>query len=96
MTMRRVVNGLVYDTEKAILIAHDRFWDGHNWERRGRNAFLYKTPGGRFFLYRTSMWQGETSYIEPVTVAEAKEWYEALPCQEVPYEEAFGVVPEEA
>ena len=42
------------------------------------------------------MWQGETSYIEPVTVAEAKEWYEALPCQEIPYEEAFGVVPEEA
>ena len=44
--MRRVVNGLVYDTEKAILIAHDRFWDGQNFERRGRNVFLYKTPGG--------------------------------------------------
>jgi len=36
--MRQVVNGKVYDTEKARLVASDRYWDGSNWERHGRNT----------------------------------------------------------
>lgn len=41
--MKQVISGIKYDTEKAVIIADDCYWDGHNWERNGRNTFLYKT-----------------------------------------------------
>lgn len=94
--MRQVVNGKLYDTEKAQLVAHDRYWDGHNWDRHGRNTYLYKTAKGNFFLHHTTLWQGERDYIEPVSKEEAKYWYEQLPEHELEYEEAFGEAPEEA
>lgn len=94
--MRQIVGGKVYDTEKATLVAHDRYWDGHNWDRKGRNIYLYKTKKGNFFLFRTSRWQGERDYIEPVTVDEAKYWYEQLPEHEMEYFDVFGEEPEEA
>jgi hypothetical protein len=95
-SMRQIVDGKLYDTEKARLVASDHYWDGHNWDRHGRNVYLYKTVKGRFFLYRTTRWQGERDYIEPVTKEEAKYWYEQLPEHEMEYEEAFGEAPEEA
>jgi hypothetical protein len=94
--MRQIVNGKLYDTEKAQLVAHDRYWDGSNWERHGRNTYLYKTAKGSFFLYHTTLWQGERDYIEPVSKEEAKAYYEQLPEHEMEYEEAFGEPPEEA
>lgn len=94
--MRRIVNGKVYDTKTADLVAHDHYWDGNNWDRGGRNTYLYKTKKGNFFLHRTTCWQGELDTIEPVTVEEAKTWYEQLEMQEMDYKEAFGVEPEEA
>jgi hypothetical protein len=94
--MRKVISGLVYDTERALCVAHDHYWDGRNFTRHGRNVFLYKTPKGRFFLHHTSCWQGEFETIEPIAKEEVKEWYESLPCHEVPYEDAFEEVPEEA
>jgi len=94
--VRQIVDGKVYDTEKAELVAHDRYWDGHNWDRRGRNTYLYKTKKENFFLHHTTRWQGERDYIEPVDKEEAKFWYEKLPEHEMEYEEAFGEVPEEA
>lgn len=45
----RVIDRTRYDVSKAILLASDCYWDGHNFERRGRNTFLYRTPGGRYF-----------------------------------------------
>jgi hypothetical protein len=94
--MRQVVNGKLYDTEKAQLVAHDRYWDGHNWDRQGRNTYLYKTAKGNYFLCHTTLWQGERDYIEPVSEQEARYWYEQLPEHELEYEEAFGEAPEEA
>lgn len=94
--MREIINGKVYDTEKATLVADDRYWDGRNWDRRGRNTYLYRTPKGQFFLFRTTQWQGERSSIEPISREEAKEWYEQLPEKHLGYEEVFGEVPEEA
>jgi hypothetical protein len=94
--MKQIVGGKLYDTEKAKLIASNRYWDGHNFERNGRNTFLYKTPKGNFFLHHTTCWQGERDYIEPVSLQRAKEMYEQLPEVEVEYEEAFGTPPEEA
>jgi len=89
--MIRIINGKVYDTEKAELVASDRYW-----ERHGRNTFLYKTSKGNFFCYNTTRWQGERDTLVPLDVEEAKEQYEHLPEQVMDYKEAFGVEPEEA
>ena len=94
--MRQIVNGKLYDTEKAQLVAHDRYWDGSNWDRHGRNSYLYKTRKGNFFVYHQTFWQGERDRIQPVTESEARLWYETLPEHEMEYEEAFGEPPEEA
>jgi len=94
--MQQIVNGLKYDTEKATLIASDRYWDGSNWERKGRNTYLYRTAKGNFFLHHTTLWQGERQSIEPISQSEAMSYYEQLPERATEYKEAFGVEPEEA
>lgn len=94
--MKKVVDGKLYDTEKAQVVASDHYWDGSNWDRQGRNTFLYKTQKGNFFLHHTTRWQGERDSIEPVSMEEAKQFFEQLPEHELSYEEAFGEAPEEA
>jgi hypothetical protein len=94
--MRQIIDGKLYDTEKSQLLAHDRYWDGSNFERNGRNTYLYKTDKGRFFLYHSTLWQGERNFIEAITKEEAKQYYEQLPEHEIDYEQAFGEPPEEA
>ncbi len=88
--MQRIIDGIRYDTEKATLIAHNVFWDGHNFERHGRNTWLYRTPNGRYFTVTGTLWQGERDTLRPVDEEEARRLYETmLPEHEVPYEEAF-------
>ena len=95
--MKQVIDGKQYDTESAILIADDQYWDGHNWERRGKNKYLYKTKKGNYFLMITTLWAGERDYLKPLPNEEtAKEYYENLPEHEVNWEVAFGRLPEEA
>jgi len=94
--MKQIVNGLQYDTEAAALVASDRWWDGHNWDRDGRNTYLYRTKAGRFFLLHTSRWEGERDRIEPVGLEEAKQYYEELTEHAMAYAEAFGEEPEDA
>ncbi|MDK2974906.1 MAG: hypothetical protein PWP08_1277 [Methanofollis sp.] len=94
--MEQIIDGRRYDTETADLIASDRYWDGSNFERNGRNAYLYKTKNGRFFLYHTSLWQGERDHIETVDEEEARTFYEQLPEHPVSYADAFGEEPEDA
>lgn len=36
--MKQIVDGMLYDTEKAHLVAHDRYWDGRNFERNRGNT----------------------------------------------------------
>lgn len=92
----KVVKGLAYNTETAELLADDVYWDGHNFERNGRNTFLYRTPKGRFFTVTLSMWQGEQDTLQPLTTEEAKAMWEALSEQYVDYADAFGAPAEEA
>lgn len=81
---------LAYDTTTADLLAGDDWWDGHNYERRGRNRFLYRTPAGRYFLQHRTAWQGERDRLEPVTEAEALRLYsEELTERRVGFEKAF-------
>ena len=86
----KIVDRKRYSTKMATLIASDSYWDGHNFERHGRNTFLYKTPKGAFFTVTLTQWQGEDDSLRPVDLDEAVELYEG-PLSEpyVTYEEAF-------
>ncbi len=94
--MEQIIDGKRYNTETADLVASNRYWDGNNWERHGRNTYLYRTKKGNFFLHHTTLWQGEDDSIEPVTKEEAKGHYEDLREHDMTYEDAFGESPEEA
>ncbi len=94
--MNEIINGKRYRTATATLIAGNDYWDGHNWERSGTNVFLYKTPKGAFFLQHQTQWQGQQDTIEPVTIEEAKEWFERLTERRVEFKDAFGVEAEDA
>lgn len=88
--MTRIVNGKRYDTGKAALVAHDAYWDGHNFERRGRNTWLWRTPRGAYFVTTQTQWQGERDTLEPITEAEAITLYETqLSEHELDYTAAF-------
>lgn len=93
-----VIGGLRYSVEKSALIASDLYWDGSNWERHGRNTYLYLTPGGRYFIVTRTQWQGEDDgALRPLEVEEAQDLWEELRVREVSYEEAFpGVTVEDA
>lgn len=84
-----VKNGKRYDTSKAEMIANDLYWDGHNFERHGRNRFLYKTPNGAYFTTTATMWQGERDSLEVLSETEARALYEQLPEHYVSYQVAF-------
>ena len=95
--MEAVIDRKRYSTKTALLLAGDDFWDGHNWERRGRNTFLYRTPKGSYFAVYLTQWQGEQKHIGALTEDEAYQMFEGMPEQRVPVEEAFpGVKIEEA
>ena len=94
--MKQIINGKKYDTETGVMVASNHYWDGSNWDRHGRNTYLYKTPNGRFFLHHTTRWQGERDYIEDIPEEEAKNYYEQLPEHALEYAETFGEEPEEA
>lgn len=87
--MEAIINKVRYRVADATLLAHDEYWDGRNWERGGRNTFLYRSPRGRYFAVHLTKWQGERNYIEPLSEEDAYELYERLPEQEVSVEEAF-------
>ena len=88
--MTRVVNKVRYNTETATLIAHNVYWDGNNFERSGRNTWLYRTRQGRYFTVTGTHWQGEQDTLNPVSQEEALQLYEtSLSEHEVEYEEAF-------
>lgn len=72
----KIVGRKRYDVATALLIAHDCYWDGHNWERHGRNTFLYRTPKGAYFTVTRSQWQGEQDRLEVIALDDAVELYE--------------------
>jgi hypothetical protein len=98
--MQQIINLKRYDTETSILISGDDHWDGHNWERRGRNIFLYRTDKGVYFTQVRTKWQGEDDHLDAVTQDEAIALFDKHSIHDttrVPFEEAFpGVEIEEA
>jgi hypothetical protein len=94
----KIIDRKRYSTQTATLIADDAYWDGHNHERRGRNTFLYRTPGGRYFTVNLTQWQGEQDTLTPVDLDEAIRLYEGpLSEHAVSYRAAFpNVIVEDA
>ena len=94
----RIIGRKRYSVETATCIAGDDFWDGHNFERRGRQTWLYRTPKGAFFTVTRTQWQGEQDSLSPITEGEAVGLYEGrLTERRLDYAEAFpGVVVENA
>jgi hypothetical protein len=88
VTMKQIVNGTLYDTEKAQLVACSE------WQY-GRRIMLYKSAKGNFFAAYLTQWEGERDVIEPINIAEAKAFYERLTPQ-MNFVEAFGEAPAEA
>jgi len=95
--MVQIINGVRYDTDKAQVIAHDRYWDGRNMEKCGRNTYLFRGRNGGYFSQHLTRWDGERDHLEALTRAEAIELYEQLQEHEVEFEAAFpGVEVKEA
>lgn len=95
--MEAIIGGKRYRVSTAELLASDAYWDGHNFERKGRNTFLYRTPNGRYFKQIMTTFQGERSHLEALEPDVAKQLWEELPEQEMSIEEAFpGTEIEEA
>jgi hypothetical protein len=96
----QVINRKRYNTETATLLASNAYWDGHNFERQGRNSFLYRTPKGAYFALHLTRWQGEHDTIEPLTQEDALDMYEGMAAHdmaEVSLSDAFpGVEVEDA
>lgn len=87
--MTEVIGGKRYSTKTATMIASDAYWDGHNFERQGRNCFLYRTPNGAYFALHMTQWQGERDSLEPLDRDTAIELFEGLSEKEVSWQEAF-------
>lgn len=88
--MIRIIAGKRYSVETAALIAHDCYWDGQNFERHGRNTYLYRTPHGRYFTVNLTQWQGERDTLTPISQVDAIALYEGvLPEHEAEYGDAF-------
>ena len=93
----RVIDRKRYNVATAELLAGDDHWDGHNFERSGRNTWLYRTPKGAYFTVTLSQWQGERDSLVPLSVDDAIATYESMTEHRVEYAEAFpGVKVEEA
>jgi hypothetical protein len=94
--MKKIIDGLLYDTETALEVASDEFWDGNNFDRNGRSNVLYKTVKGRFFMHHKTRWQGECNSIVALSKDEAMDSYEELSESTMEYKDAFGIEPEQA
>lgn len=87
--LTEVIDGKRYSTHTATLLAGDDYWDGHNFERNGRNEFLYRTPNGSFFSVTVSQWQGASDVLKPLTQGEAIALFENMREKRVIFENAF-------
>ena len=94
--MKQIINGKLYNTETADLVADNEFSDGNNRFSHGTASYLYKTKKGNFFTQYVTLWQGDHDNISPISLEDAKKIYEDLHNHYMEYEEAFGEKPEEA
>lgn len=76
MNLNQIIGGKRYSTSASVLLCGDNWWDGSNQERSGRNRYLYRSPRGIYFIETLTQWQGEYDHLAPVTVDEARAFFE--------------------
>lgn len=86
-TIKQVVDGKVYDTEKAEMLTESY--------GTGVGTHLYKTKRGSFFVAHSTIWEGREDSIEPITKEEAIARFGNGMTPEN-YKGAFGEIPVEA
>jgi hypothetical protein len=79
---KEIINGLIYDIDKSLLIAIQQTEDVEI------RRYLFKTQG-RYFLRHEHVEHREKSYLEPISITEAKRAYKEYQ-QKVARKEAFG------
>jgi len=94
--VNRTIDGKLYNSATADMVAHGFFRDGSEQDPLGRIQILYKTKRGDFFIFYESRWEDEIDCIEAVSEDDAHAFYESLILQAMNYDEAFGFKPEEA
>lgn len=92
VNMTWIVANKRYRTDRATLVAHDAYWNGHNYEQGGRNTFLFRTPKGNFFAQYQTLLQSETNKITPLDTSQAIALYQSLRKKEVPFRIVFPLV----
>ena len=81
--MRQSIGFVIYDTEKSTLLA-----SGSESEMIGSYSELYRATSGRYFL--SSAVIGDTLMtLSTLTLSQAIDHFNRLPCREVDFEEAF-------
>lgn len=88
-SFKKIINKKIYNTETATLLSGDDFWDGSNFERKGRNQFLYKTRKNNYFIVNLTKWQGERDDLIAISKDEAINFFENHSEKRVEFEEAF-------
>jgi len=92
----RNIDGKMYNTKTADIVAHGSFLGGYRGDQLGRSQILYKTKKGEFFIFYETAWEDELDRLEAVSCDEAQALYRHLLCTEMDYFEAFGFEPEES
>jgi hypothetical protein len=87
--MAIVVEGRIYNTLQATLLAEDASWEGHDLEHPGHRTYLFRSPRGDYFAEHRSAWHVEYDWLEPLSWLDAIRLYEELPVRKVDFEEAF-------
>jgi hypothetical protein len=82
--MREIIDGVLYNTDDANLIAYD-----HKYDR-----YLYKSQQGVFFLHHTTLFEEERERIEPIPDWQARQWYDKMDDHEMEWHDAFNEEPE--
>ena len=87
--MIQIIDRRRYSVATSTLLAGNDHWDGHNFERSGRNSFLYKTQLGAYFTVNMSQWQDEQDTLIPCSPDEAIEHFEEMTEHRINFSEAF-------
>jgi hypothetical protein len=85
--MKQAINGLIYDTEKAIVLA--RTDDDMSYECYFNRTMLYRTEKGNYFKSTEPAFFNESRKITPLEVHQAVKEYNKLSVQLVDFEQAF-------
>jgi len=70
---KQTINKILYDTEKATIIALDKEYNSKN--HLGRKGTLYHSNSTGFFITVETINKGETNHIEPIDELAAREHY---------------------